>query len=181
MSAASAASAALRAALECGGRVSDAEFDVLYPPELRDRSELQWTPIEIAKRAAALLDAPRGAEILDVGSGVGKTCLVAQLSTGVRWWGVEHEAVLVDAANQAAWQLGIRDDARFVCAGAWDIDWARFDAFYFFNPFPATRSRSTARSCASAHAPRSDSPSSAAAFASSPITASAATCPTSSS
>jgi protein-L-isoaspartate O-methyltransferase len=128
---------ALRDALERGEPVSDAEFDALYPAELRDRSELQWTSVAIALRAARLLDAPPGAQVLDVGSGVGKTCLVARLATGVQWWGVERDRVLVDAANHAAWQLGIRDDARFIHADAWEIDWARFDAFYFFNPFPA--------------------------------------------
>jgi protein-L-isoaspartate O-methyltransferase len=128
---------ALRAALERGEPVPDAAFDALYPAELRARSELHWTSISIALRAAALLDAPPGAQVLDVGSGAGKACLVAYLSTRVRWWGVEQDRVLVDAANHAAWQLGIRDDMRFVHADAWDLDWARFDAFYFFNPFPA--------------------------------------------
>jgi SAM-dependent methyltransferase len=130
---------ALRAALASGDHLPDGAFDALYPDELRARSELQWTAVPIAVRAAALLGAKPGEQILDVGCGVGKLCLIARLLSpdGVAWWGVDHEAALIDAANHAAWQLGLRDDVRFVHAEAWDIDWSRFDAFYFFNPFPA--------------------------------------------
>lgn len=126
----------LRAALADGIGVPDGDFDTLYPDELLPRSELQWTPVSIALRAASMLDLPAGTRVLDVGCGVGKTCLVAQIATGIRWWGVERETALVEAANHAAWRLGVRDDVRFVNADAWSIDWNQFDAFYFFNPFP---------------------------------------------
>ena len=129
--------AEILAALAAGEDVPDAVFDALYPDELRARSELQWTSIAIARRAIALLDASPGMQVLDVGCGVGKVCLLAQMITGVTWWGVEREAALIDAANHAAWELGIREHVRFVHASAWDLDWAQFDAFYFFNPFPA--------------------------------------------
>lgn len=124
----------IRAALARREPVPDAAFDALYPEELHARSQLQWTAVAIGLRAAELLDG--GGDVLDVGSGVGKTCLVAQLSTGVRWWGVERDAPLVEAAHGAAYRLGVRDQVRFVCAEAWDIDWQQFAAFYFFNPFP---------------------------------------------
>jgi len=127
----------IRAALTAGDDVSDAEFDTLYPDELRTRSELQWTALAIARRAIALLGAAPGTQVLDVGCGTGKVCLLARLITGVTWWGVDHDAQLIDAANHAAYQLGIRDHVRFVHASAWDLEWTRFDAFYLFNPFPA--------------------------------------------
>jgi SAM-dependent methyltransferase len=128
----------LRAALESGERVLDRAFDALYADELRGRSELHWTPVEIARRAAALLAPTSGQQVLDVGCGAGKLCLIARLAfPQITWWGVDRDATLIEAANHAAYQLGIRDDVRFVHASAWDIDWARFDAFYFFNPFPA--------------------------------------------
>lgn len=129
---------AIRTAIETGAFVADATFDALYPDELRDRSQLHWTPVETSRRAAALLDPPRGGSVLDVGCGVGKPALIARLlRADVTWWGVDHDAPSIEAANHAAYQLGIRDGVRFVHAEAWDVDWSRFDAFYFFNPFPA--------------------------------------------
>ncbi len=124
---------AIRAALVAGDDVPDAVFDTLFPEELRSRSELHWTSLAIARRAIELLDATN---VLDVGCGTGKVCLLARLLTGRAWWGVDHDAAAIEAANHAAYVLGIRDDARFICASAWDLDWSQFDAFYFFNPFP---------------------------------------------
>ena len=124
---------AIRAALVAGDDVSDGVFDTLFPEELRSRSELHWTSLAIARRAIALLDA---SNVLDVGCGTGKVCLLARLLTGRAWWGVDHDAASIEAANHAAYVLGIRDDARFLCASAWDLDWSQFDGFYFFNPFP---------------------------------------------
>ncbi len=112
--------------------VTDAELDALYPEELRARSELHWTSVAIARRAIAMLE---GATVLDVGCGPGKVCLLALLA-GETWWGVDHDAPSIDAANHAAYQLGLRDRARFIHASAWDVDWSQFDGFYFFNPFP---------------------------------------------
>jgi SAM-dependent methyltransferase len=123
----------IRAALCAGDAVSDAVFDTLYPSELRSRSELHWTSIAIARRAIAMLD---GRKVLDVGCGTGKVCLLSRLLGGQAWWGVELEAPLIDAANAAAYALGIRDDVRFIHGSAWDLEWSQFDAFYFFNPFP---------------------------------------------
>src|SRR3954452_18195742 len=69
--------AALGDALRSGAAVPDAEFDRLFPDELRDRSYLHWTPVEVAVRAAELLaPSPRGIRVLDVGAGVGKLCLI---------------------------------------------------------------------------------------------------------
>ncbi len=124
---------AIRAALVAGDDITDAVFDTLFPEELRSRSELHWTSLSIARRVIALLDAPN---VLDVGCGTGKVCLLARLLTGRIWWGVDHDAAAIAAAKHAAYVLGIRDDARFICASAWDLDWSHFDAFYFFNPFP---------------------------------------------
>lgn len=121
---------AIRAALVAGDPLPDAVFDTLYPEELRPRSLLHWTSLGVARRAIELLDTRNA---LDVGCGTGKVCLLARI-LGHAWWGVDRDAVAIDAANHAAYQLGL--DARFVCASAWDLDWSQFDGFYFFNPFP---------------------------------------------
>lgn len=145
---------ALGDALRRGAAVPDAEFDRLFPEELRDRSHLHWTPVAVALRAAALLaprdlhrtpvvvargaielHPPRAIRVLDVGAGVGKLCAIGALVTGAVWWGIEQDAVQVAAAHHAAWALGITDRTRFVQGDGSRLSWDGFDAFYFYNPF----------------------------------------------
>ncbi|HET7502380.1 MAG TPA: hypothetical protein VFK02_15280 [Kofleriaceae bacterium] len=126
---------AIRDALERGVPVSDAEFDQVFPDELRDRSLVHWTPVAIAVRAAELLAPAPGERVLDVGAGPGKVCLVGAIVTGATWWGIEQDAVLVAAANLAAWALGVEHRTRFVHGDGSRLGWEDFDAFYFYNPF----------------------------------------------
>ena len=126
---------ALRDALARRAPVSDEEFDRVFPEELRERSELHWTPVAIAMRAAELLAPVPSLRVLDVGAGVGKMCLIGALVTGATWWGVEQDEVLVQTANHAAWALGIADRTRFVLGDGSRLPWDEFDALYFYNPF----------------------------------------------
>jgi hypothetical protein len=126
---------AIRAALERRAPVSDAELDQLFPDELRDRSHLHWTPVAIALRAAELLAPSPNLRVLDVGAGAGKLCLVGAIVTGAMWWGIEQDAVLVAAANHAAWALDIQRRTRFVHGDGSRLAWDEFDALYFYNPF----------------------------------------------
>jgi predicted methyltransferase len=126
---------AIRDALEHRIEVSDAELDRVFPDELRERSQLHWTPVAIAIRAAELLAPSPGQRVLDVGAGVGKLCLVGAITTGATWWGIEQDAVLVAAANHAAWSFDIAARTRFVHGDGSRLAWDDFDAFYFYNPF----------------------------------------------
>jgi len=115
--------------------VADAELDQVFPDELRDRSHLHWTPVAVAMRAAALLAPTPDTRVLDVGAGVGKLCLVGALATGAMWWGIEQDAVQVEAARHAAWALDATRRTRFVCGDGSRLSWDEFDALYFYNPF----------------------------------------------
>ncbi|HEX3760389.1 MAG TPA: class I SAM-dependent methyltransferase [Kofleriaceae bacterium] len=127
---------ALGEALRRGAAVPDAEFDQLFPDELRDRSHLHWTPVAVAIRAAELLaPSPRGIRVLDVGAGVGKLCLIGALVTGAVWWGIEQDPVQIAAAHHAAWALDATHQTRFVQGDGSRLSWDGFDAFYFYNPF----------------------------------------------
>jgi len=126
---------AIRDALARRAPVSDAELDQVFPEELRERSDLQWTPVAIALRAAELLAPSPDLRVLDVGAGVGKVCLVGAIVTGAMWWGVEQDAALVAAANHAAWALDIAGRTRFVHGDGSRLLWDEFDGFYFYNPF----------------------------------------------
>jgi len=126
---------AIRDALERRTEVSDAELDQVFPDELRERSRLHWTPVAIAIRAAELLAPSPGLRVLDCGAGVGKVCLVGAITTGATWWGIEQDAVLVAAANHAAWLFDVGHRTRFVHGDGSRLAWDEFDAFYFYNPF----------------------------------------------
>ncbi|HEU0036121.1 MAG TPA: class I SAM-dependent methyltransferase [Kofleriaceae bacterium] len=126
---------AIRHALERGLPIADASFDAIYPHELRGHSELHWTPIAIARRAAALFELGPGHRVLDVGCSVGKACLVGALASGATWWGVDRDPALIEVATETARTLGVYA-TRFLCGDANTLDWSQFDGLYFYNPFP---------------------------------------------
>jgi SAM-dependent methyltransferase len=113
----------------------DARFDQLLPPDLQRLSRAHFTPVAVARRAAALLVSKADDCVLDVGAGVGKFCLVAAVhATGGVFVGVEQRPRLVSIASELARQFEIPNVA-FSTANAVEIDWSSFDAFYFYNPF----------------------------------------------
>jgi predicted RNA methylase len=115
--------------------MTDPKFDRIYPAQHRVRSWTHWTPLEVAVRASALLASQRATRVLDIGSGVGKLCLVGALTTTATWFGIESDAEMVRVAKAAAVKLRVQDRTTFLHGDATHIDWSGFDAFYLFNPF----------------------------------------------
>lgn len=124
----------MRARLRCGEPITDEEFDAVYPSWVRRASDMHWTPCDVARRAAELLVEDASTRVLDVGSGAGKLCVIGSLSTEGTFYGIEQRASLVDAASQAARRLGATR-CHFIHGDMVALDWSRFDAFYFYNPF----------------------------------------------
>jgi SAM-dependent methyltransferase len=114
--------------------VDDADFDRLFPPSQRFRSWLHWTPVDVAMRVGELA-APGNERVLDVGSGVGKACLIGAATTGGAWFGIEQDLEMVRAANAAARRLELEHRVRFIRGDMTALDWSSFDSFYLFNPF----------------------------------------------
>ncbi len=114
---------------------AEAEFDALLPEEIRRHSRIHFTPTAVARRAAELL-APLGTEwVLDVGSGPGKLCtLAARARPGALFVGIEQRRALARLATTIADRLDVAN-ALFLHGDVTDVDWARFDAFYLYNPF----------------------------------------------
>jgi SAM-dependent methyltransferase len=125
-------------ALRHGRPMDDRDFDRVYPMEQRFRSWLHWTPIEVAQRACAMLAPRSGSKVLDVGSGVGKVCLVGALTTDSQWFGIERDSEMVQAAIAAARTLHVETRAHFLLGDMTSVTWSDFDAFYLFNPFAET-------------------------------------------
>ncbi len=86
-------------------------------------------------RACALLAPTSTQRVLDVGSGVGKLCLVGAATTRATWTGAELDVDMIREAREAARQMGLDDRATFLHQDATQLDWTAYDAIYFFNPF----------------------------------------------
>lgn len=113
--------------------VSDAMFDELLSPSPRVRSSSYWSSVEVAQTASRWLTAAGALRLLDVGSGVGKFCTVASLTSAHRVWGVELRENLVKESRTLAQKLGA--EVVILDGGLDAVDSRQFDSFYFFNPF----------------------------------------------
>ena len=119
--------------------ISDTLFDSHLPQSLQDLSENHWTTVAIARRAARLATTghyrkDEECRVLDVGSGVGKFCIVGALSTTAHFVGVEQRESLTTIARDIAEKLAVpRVD--FVTGNLDAVDWRDFHAIYMFNPF----------------------------------------------
>jgi len=125
--------ARLADALEEGIAISDGVFDLLYPRSARLVSSVFWTPVSVAMRAAELLVLDGATRVLDVGSGVGKFCVVGALATGASFTGIEQRSHLVTIARETARRVGAR--ATFIEGRLASDSLRDIDAIYFFNPF----------------------------------------------
>jgi SAM-dependent methyltransferase len=123
-------------ALRRGTVVADRVFDDIFPLEVRARSAVYWTPVEVAIRAASLLAPTRGSVVLDVGAGVGKFCIVAAAVVEAEVRGIEYRPHFVEIARRAAAKVGVRPRFDHRAIGAMpEEEIAEVDGFYFFNPF----------------------------------------------
>jgi SAM-dependent methyltransferase len=118
-----------------GMSATDRAFDRLLPDDLRRLSDSHWTPVDIAIRATSLLCPASETRILDVGSGVGKLCVVGAMSSEGLWCGVEQHAALVHTARELAGVLDVAERTMFLHGDALALDWREFDAIYLYNPF----------------------------------------------
>ena len=114
---------------------SDLVFNSLYPKPIQEVAEKHWTPINVAKKAAAFLATSEDVKVLDIGSGSGKFCLVAAhghpLTT---FYGVEQRQNLVDLSTELAKELEL-ENLTFICDNICNIDFEKYDHFYFYNSF----------------------------------------------
>lgn len=115
--------------------INDQHFDNLYSNRMQELSGKHWTPVQVAINAAGFLAEQPGSRILDIGSGIGKFCLVAgQSQPGSHFYGVEQRRELISVSDRAKRLTGI-ENVTFIHANFTQIDLNKFDHFYFYNSF----------------------------------------------
>lgn len=114
--------------------VSDEEFDAIFPEEVRDFSNRHYTSVYISQRAAEFLAIKEDIQILDIGSGTGKFCIVGAICTNAHYTGVEYRKYQSEIAKECADRYAITN-VSFIHANILDVKFDQFDAFYIFNPF----------------------------------------------
>ncbi|MCE0523824.1 MAG: class I SAM-dependent methyltransferase [Methylacidiphilales bacterium] len=118
--------------LEVG--LDDEKFDLNYPRPIQDLSDLHWTPVGIARRAARLLVTKPGTRVLDIGCGPGKFCVAAAMATDGHFTGIEQREHLAAVARYMVRKHRL-SNVEIIHANITDIDFGRYDAFYLYNPF----------------------------------------------
>jgi len=114
---------------------SDDRFQQLYPVPIQLLSTRHWTPLHITRRIARYLAPTDNARVLDIGSGVGKFCLAAaHCRPSAFFFGVEQRKDLVAHAEAARTLLEL-PNAHFIHRNFTQLDFRRFDHFYFYNSF----------------------------------------------
>jgi SAM-dependent methyltransferase len=130
-----AASLALNGALWNIADINDDVWDQMYPAHIRRLSALHWTPINLVRAVMEELQPRAQDHLLDLGSGVGKFCMMASLLCQAQITGVEQREQLHRIAVWCAKKLKLRQGLKFICQDAFDLDWDAFSIIYAYNPF----------------------------------------------
>lgn len=114
---------------------SDRIFNSLYPEHIQEVAEKHWTPLDVAKKAAAFLAISADVKVLDIGSGSGKFCLTAAHDHALTsFYGIEQRPGLVELSSELAEQLRLKN-VFFICDNITNVDFENYDHFYFYNSF----------------------------------------------
>jgi hypothetical protein len=114
---------------------AESHFCQLYPLPVQQLDKNHWSPLLVVNRAAKFLVHKPDAKILDIGSGSGKFCLAgAYYNPSAFFYGVEQRQYLIDCAIAAKVKLG-RLNVDFFHKNFTQLDFKKFDNFYFYNSF----------------------------------------------
>jgi SAM-dependent methyltransferase len=116
------------------GSYSDKDFDALFPLKMRKLSNTHWTPVSIARKAISFFEKEGCKSVLDLGSGLGKFCLIAAASSEIKITGIEQRENLVQLARKIAFNHQL-SNLEFIHGDLISQDFRDFDGFYFFNSF----------------------------------------------
>ncbi|MES2132318.1 MAG: class I SAM-dependent methyltransferase [Bacteroidota bacterium] len=114
--------------------IKDKEFDMIYPTAIRKMSKRHFTEVDVAIKASQLLVKKPKYRVLDIGSGVGKFCFVASAYTDALFTGVDYRKHFIDLCRNLADRYRFQN-VNFIYDNIMNIDFTKYDSFYFFNSF----------------------------------------------
>lgn len=115
--------------------IDDNTFDSIFPAHIQELSRVHWTPLAVAKIAASFLASFEGVKIVDIGSGIGKFCLVgANYYPSAQFYGIEQRKDLVEYAAIAKEKHGV-ENVHFIHANLLHQSLEDYDNVYFYNSF----------------------------------------------
>lgn len=114
--------------------VADDDFNSIYSERIRILAQTHWTPVSVARVASEFLVDRPGVKVLDIGSGVGKFCLIGAAKTTGHFTGVEQRSDLVRISQELSSTFRVRN-VKFINDNITSINFSDYDAFYFYNPF----------------------------------------------
>ncbi len=112
----------------------DGAFEKALHESVQGHSYIHWTPVEIIKTAVDWLGASSSNRILDIGSGVGKFCLIGSMNSNAHFTGIELRENLFLEAQRLKKELNATN-VEFIHCDVKEVDFSQFTAFYFYNPF----------------------------------------------
>lgn len=114
--------------------ITDSDFDSLYPEKIQQLSAVQWTPVNVILQIHLQMKFSKQDRILDIGSGVGKFCLLSSLVSQARFFGIEKRKNLFEIAEAVQRDLKVKN-VKFKLGEMTSVDWSNYNVFYFYNPF----------------------------------------------
>jgi len=114
--------------------ITDDDFNSIYPGKIRMLAKKHWTSVSVAKLASEFLVEKPGTRVLDIGSGVGKFCMIGATNTKGHFTGVEQRSDLIALSKKLSDSYYIHN-VRFVHANITSIKFSDYEAFYFYNSF----------------------------------------------
>lgn len=124
----------LRSYIEVGLPVRDNLFDYLLDQDCFDAAQTHWTPAAAVPIILEMLKVGPETSILDVGSGCGKFCILAALSSSGVFTGIEIRPWLHRQALSLKYELAV-ENAEFLLGDMTSLDWSLYQGIYLYNPF----------------------------------------------
>ncbi len=124
----------IRKKLKITPKTTDEKFDSIYPKPIQALAFDHFTPVSVAQKAAQFLVKNAQTKVLDIGSGVGKFCLVGANCTEGQFTGVEIREALHLIATQTAAHYPVAK-VNYIHSNITEIDFGNYHAFYFYNAF----------------------------------------------
>ncbi len=109
-------------------------FDDLTLDKFKSIAEVHWSSFSSIQMVVDFLDRTDSTNILDIGSGIGKFCILGAKLTNIHFTGVEIRESLHKEAVRILKKYAL-ENVTLIHDDIKNLDFSPFDAFYYYNPF----------------------------------------------